>query len=132
MLVENTSSNIQNNPAFDIVRSTKVSMMRDAKARFGKGNKEHLSCGLRVAEINYILGSDVLSLYTLFGLQALFYFQFCLYNLCRVGGQGSTQPDEWRDSPHLLPQRHPQDHRLHPLSRSKEKLGGQLQLQREG
>ena len=70
MLVENTSSNIQNNPAFDIVRSTKVSMMRDAKARFGKGNKEHLSCGLRVAEINYILGSNVLSLYTLFGLHS--------------------------------------------------------------
>ena len=70
MLVENTSSNIQNNPAFDIVRSTKVSMMRDAKASFGKGNKEHLSCGLRVAEINYILGSNVLSLYTLFGLHS--------------------------------------------------------------
>ena len=64
MLVESTHYIIHNNPAFCIMMRTKVSIMRDAKARFGNVNKQHLSCGLRV--------------------QALYYFQFCFYNLCRV------------------------------------------------
>ena len=48
MLVESTHYIIHNNPALCIVMTTKVSIMRDAKARFGNVNKQHLSCGLRV------------------------------------------------------------------------------------
>ena len=127
MLAESTNYTITNNREFDIVRTTKLSMMRDAKARFGKGNKDHLSCGLRVAELNYILGSDVLSFYTPFGLQALFYFQLLAQFL--QGGQGSSQSDERRDPPHLQRRWQPQAHDLHPLPFPEKKSGGHLQLQ---
>ena len=74
MLVESTHYIIHNNHTFNNVMTTKVSMMRDDKARFGKvasflwsqGGRDQLHLGQGLSE----------PLHTI---------QFCLYKLCRVG-----------------------------------------------
>ena len=88
MLVESTHYIIHNNHTFNNVMTTKVSMMRDDKARFGKvasflwsqGGQDQLHLGQELSE----------PLHTI---------QFCLYKLCIVGKEarnlftGEIHPD---------------------------------------
>ena len=84
ILAEKTKYVINGNPVFNVARGNKASAMRDAKREHGKGSRSNQADALSKAEINMCLHSDILSFYTPFGLQALFYFQFCLYNISRV------------------------------------------------
>ena len=82
ILAEKTKYVINGNPVFNVARGNKASAMRDAKREHGKGSRSSQADALSKAEINMCLHSDILSFYTPFGLQALFYLQFCVcYNL---------------------------------------------------
>jgi len=84
-LADRTNYKITGNPNFDMARGAKCAVMKLSKAKYGKGQLSHQVHGLSRAELNCLLHSDVLSFYSPLGLQALFFIQFVLANITRVG-----------------------------------------------
>ena len=85
VLADRTNYKVTGNPSFDVARGAKCAVMKLAKAKYGKGQLSHQVHGLTRAELNCLLHSDVLSFYSPLGLQALFFIQFVLTNITRVG-----------------------------------------------
>ena len=79
-----TNYKIVGNPAWDIAREMKCGYMRDAKKKHGLGELQHQATPLSRAQIDLLLHSDTISLYTPRALISCFYLQLVLYFNPRV------------------------------------------------
>ena len=78
VLARRNKYRIVGNPVFDVARAAKVKYMMSTKKEYQLGGLTSQAEALTVAELNMLLHSDAINIYTPFGLLALFYIQFCL------------------------------------------------------